>query len=199
MWKRRVRTDDGSHPSSVPWSLVGEKGRCDMVENSSTGHGPSYAQCLRAVRSSRKTLGDDRSVLAFVPQEYLTEELCEIAVSRNGEALRDVPDTMRTAALCGVAVREYGPALEYVPMQHRTKELCYAAVAEFGMALAFVPSEQLDEELVRCAVATAPMAVQFAPRHLMTEELWVFILGRHPGNARNYIPEDIEDRVIRLG
>lgn len=44
-----------------------------------------------------------------------TKELCELAVTQNGNALQYVPKELRTQELCEIAVEQNGLTLKYVP------------------------------------------------------------------------------------
>ena len=46
-----------------------------------------------------------------------TEELCKLAVKRNGEALEFVKDEFQTEEICELAVNEKGIALKFVKKQ----------------------------------------------------------------------------------
>lgn len=41
-----------------------------------------------------------------VPKEYITQELCELAVKQNGVALKWVPEELKTFELCNIAVHQ---------------------------------------------------------------------------------------------
>ena len=64
----------------------------------------------------------------YVPEEFKTPELCEIAVTSNGWALKYVPDELITPRLCYVAIKNDGTTLELVPEELRTFELCDKAI-----------------------------------------------------------------------
>ena len=71
-----------------------------------------------------------------VPKEYITQELCELAVKQNGVALKWVPEELKTFELCNIAVTNdfTGNALKYVPEELRTPRLCYVALANKWVA-----------------------------------------------------------------
>ena len=70
----------------------------------------------------------DSSMLEFVPEEFITFELCEIAVKNRGYALNYVPEELKTEELCLAAVKKDGYYLEYVPDKFKTEKICKAAV-----------------------------------------------------------------------
>ena len=71
-----------------------------------------------------------------VPKEYITQELCELAVKQNGVALKWVPEELKTFELCNIAVTNdfTGNALKYVPEEFKTYELCKVALANKWVA-----------------------------------------------------------------
>ena len=69
-----------------------------------------------------------------VPKEYITQELCELAVKQNGVALKWVPEELRTFDMCEIALN-YDPTLmQYVPEEFKTYELCKVALANKWVA-----------------------------------------------------------------
>ena len=71
-----------------------------------------------------------------VPKEYITQELCELAVKQNGVALKWVPEELKTFELCNIAVTNdfTGNALKYVPEEFKTYEICKVALANKWVA-----------------------------------------------------------------
>ena len=71
-----------------------------------------------------------------VPKEYITQELCELAVKQNGVALKWVPEELKTFELCNIAVTNdfTGNALKYVPEEFKTYELCKVSLANKWVA-----------------------------------------------------------------
>ena len=61
--------------------------------------------------------------LKFIPEEFLSEELCLAAVTRAGQALQCVPDKFKTPRVCEAAVRSDPAAIRFVPEALRTEEL----------------------------------------------------------------------------
>ena len=58
-----------------------------------------YKEHLAAVR-------DMREALEFVPKEFITQELCAIAVKEYGYALEFVPEELKTRELCEIALED---------------------------------------------------------------------------------------------
>jgi hypothetical protein len=61
-------------------------------------------------------------ILSRVPKEFITEELCEIAVS-NSDSLYLVPINLRTYKVCLAAIKHCKEAKAYIPIQHQIGEI----------------------------------------------------------------------------
>ena len=71
-----------------------------------------------------------------VPKEYITLEMCKIAVKKHGVALKWVPEELKTKEMCNIAVTNdfTGNALKYVPEEFKTYELCKVSLANKWVA-----------------------------------------------------------------
>lgn len=89
----------------------------------------------------------------FVPREFISPELCRVACSQDyGNALEYVPLRMRTEELCGIAVGRDGENLAFVPDSLKTIRICITALLDDAKNLRFIPYElypTLFEELLR--------------------------------------------------
>lgn len=68
-----------------------------------------------------------------------TEENCLLAVSLNGEALKNIPKVLHTTEICLTAVRQNGFALKHVSKKLLTVEICLAAIQNHASAINYVP------------------------------------------------------------
>ena len=124
-----------------------------------------------------------------------TEELCYVAVERNGwEALKSVPTIFQTPALFSVAVEKDGATLFYVPEHLKSLALCRLAVAKDGFALEYVPDRFKTPEICSLAVSCSGWAIQFVPDHLRTKELCITAVQNNR-NAIDYVPERLRNHV----
>jgi hypothetical protein len=90
--------------------------------------------------------------LRLLPKEYITPELCELAIKKNGWALSYVPKEFRDYNLCLEAVKNKGYALIHVLKEFRDYNLCLEAVKKNGLTLEFVPEEYKTPELCELAI-----------------------------------------------
>lgn len=121
------------------------------------------------------------AILKLIAKKYLTREVCEIAVSKNGLNLKYVPEQYRDIAMCLAAVQSDGGALGEVPerilLGDKGYEICLTAVRNdfSGRALSFVPACHLrgkeGKALCEAAVQANGYALEYVPKRLITKEL----------------------------
>ena len=143
----------------------------------------------------KNIIQQNRWALQYVPNKYITEEFYEIVVQNNGDALVGIPEEFRTKELCELAVKQNGEALFYVPYELRTKELCEMAVKQNGEALRYIPHEYKTPELCEMAVQNNGLALQFVPEYLKTSELCEPAV-RSNKDALEYVPEKFRTREL---
>lgn len=121
------------------------------------------------------------TILKVIAKKYLTREVYEIAVSKNGLNLKYVPEQYRDIAMCLAAVQSDGGALGEVPERilfgDKGYEICFTAVRNDlkGLALSFVPECYLcgkeGKALCEAAVKANGYALEYVPKRLITKEL----------------------------
>jgi Domain of unknown function (DUF4116) len=150
--------------------------------------------------------------LKFVPEDFRTPELCQIAIEQNGMALQYVPECKRTPELYRLAIERDGWALGFVPEDKKTLEICQIAVQHDGDALRYVPydlissrADALQEEslfagkslgcennktpeLFRMAVEQNGGSLYYIPKDQRTPELCRLAVEKD-GEALEYVPE----------
>ena len=129
--------------------------------------------------------------LKFIPDEYRTKELYELAVRQNGFALDYISKTLRTPKLCEIAVKSNGHALRFIPHEYKTQEICELAVKNNGDALRFVPNEYKTPELCKLAVKNNKLALHYVPEKYKSEEI-VKLAVQSNGMTLAYVPEDLK-------
>jgi len=137
------------------------------------------------------------NVLQFVPEERRTERMCFTAVSKDGYALQYVPEELRTERMCFTAVSNKGSALGYVSKELRTERMCFTAVSNNGYALQYVPEELKTERMCFTAVSKDGNALQYVPEELKTERM-CFTAVSKDGYALQYVPEELKTEQIYL-
>lgn len=129
--------------------------------------------------------------LEYIPDEFKTPELCEMAVEQNGMALNFVPEELRTYELCMLALNRDVYAVECVPYKFLTPELCEIAVQQNGKALNFVLEELKTPELCRMAVEQNGMSIFSVPEKYKTPELCRMAVKQN-GWVLEFIPDELK-------
>jgi hypothetical protein len=118
--------------------------------------------------------------LKLVPEEFKTEELCNLALNITYHALPFVDQDLITSELCEKLVSKDGFAIQVIPDEFITKELCFKA-AENGTTLSLIPSAYYSEELI----------------------LLVFKNGKHQPDINDvpskFISESLLEEYVKIG
>lgn len=141
--------------------------------------------------------------LSKIPEEFRSENVCTLAVQKDGAALRHVPMEHRSYWLCTEAVSNNGLALGYVPDEHRDYVMCSLAVESHGMALGYVPGELVTPELKalseqHLAQAQNAHVREHAREHMTTVGLKAIEGGRtdsDPGPSQAVAAANIANRT----
>ena len=75
----------------------------------------------------------DGSELKFIPEDFINEELCYVAVKQAGRALAYVPKEYINEELCEIAVTNKGNAIMWVPEEFKTYNVCYLACNDLSI------------------------------------------------------------------
>lgn len=94
-----------------------------------------------------------RDFLSLVPEEFLTEELCRVAIEKDALNLAFVPEQF-FIELFQLAVTKNADALQFVPLELYTYDLVLAAVTSVADVIRYVPLQFIDEHLFRVALST---------------------------------------------
>ena len=119
----------------------------------------------------------ERPILKVVSKRLLNEEICTIAVSKNGLNLEYVPDKYINYDMCMLAVSNNGEILRIVPDEYKNYEMCFTAVSHSNndTALEFVPENILTGEkgrlLCETAVQVNGLSIKSVPIEYFTTDL----------------------------
>lgn len=118
--------------------------------------------------------------LKLVPEEFKTEELCNLALNITYHALPFVDQDFITSELCEKLVSKDGFAIQVIPDEFITKKLSFEA-AENGTMLRLIPEEYYSEELI----------------------LLVFKNGKHQPDINDapskFISESLLEEYVKIG
>lgn len=97
-----------------------------------------------------------------IPEECITQEICDDIVKLEPRRYRMIPEQFRTKELSMYVVSVDGLLLNYVPMKHRSYELCEKAVTQNGLALKWTPKKYLqDNKLAAIAINQNTYAIRY--------------------------------------
>ncbi|MBC9934867.1 WGR domain-containing protein [Chitinophaga qingshengii] len=102
-----------------------------------------------------------------LPPQYLTQQICDIAVSRNSYDFQFVPKQFVHPAMCEIACsQDYGSALEYVPLAMRTEKVCQLAMTRDAENIRFLPLALRTEQRCRQAILSNTTYLKYVPYEL---------------------------------
>ena len=81
----------------------------------------------------------DPEVLEYVPDQFVTQEMCNEAAQSDPWVLEHVPDQYKTQKMCNEAVQSNPEMLEHVSDQYKTQKMCNEAVQSDPWVLEHVP------------------------------------------------------------
>lgn len=127
------------------------------------------------------------SDLKFVPDHYLTAEICMDAVKQNGMNIEHVPSRFMTEDIIRVAI-ENAPLASLFVRDKLTTEMWMDVVSRNGMALNYVPTALKTPELCLAAVENNPIAIDYA---VQTPSLVEFAFDKDRTSFK-YIDDDLK-------
>jgi hypothetical protein len=142
------------------------------------------ALCLAAIENSGYALESVPDKLKS--KMPLALELCEMAVKKQGKAIKYVKAAFLSSELCRVAVNQNGDAILGSPKRLRTAELWESAIGKSGYMLKYLPAELMTAELCRRALENCGYALEFVPKKFQTKELF-FIAVRQDSRALKFV------------
>ena len=92
-----------------------------------------WANIQKEAQGYLEKVEKDGSELKFVPEDFINEELCYVAVKQAGRALAYVPKEYINEELCSIAVTNKGNAIMWVPDEFKTYNVCYLACNDLSI------------------------------------------------------------------
>ena len=157
----------------VPENLKTEK-LCRIAVKKS-GDALAYVpENLKTAALCEMALNNSPYALLHIPCKFLNNKLFKIAIiGRNGQSrgymLKYIPDEFKTQELCDLAIQSMVGAIKYVPFQYMTNDMCKTVVTRFsythyldhngtlcgggyGRLLQYIPAEKQTFEICDIAV-----------------------------------------------
>ncbi|SDF49417.1 WGR domain-containing protein [Chitinophaga filiformis] len=114
-----------------------------------------------------------------VPQKYLTQRICDIAVKKDSYDFQFVPKHFMTQEMCEKACSmDYGTALEYVPLSMRTAKVCELAIGRDITNIKFVPLELRTVAFCAGAVLSDRKLSKYIP-HAQYSAVFEMLLAKY--------------------
>jgi len=144
-------------------------------------------------------LSQDGAVLeilsVFDLLDLVPDELFELAVQTNGEALAFIPYNKITERMCVNAIsaaQGSGKNLKFVPYRFRTHDICKMALDETIDSVFDIPADVMDKDM---AIIALQNGVKFRdiPQHLHSINLYEIGITKD-GETLSFVPEDLKTR-----
>jgi hypothetical protein len=125
----------------------------------------------------------------LIPEQDQNDEICLIAVNKNGLLLNHIFESKRTQLVCFTAVNQNGESIQYVPEQFLSEELYCTAVKQNAFSIQFVPKDLQIEELCIIAVNKEGLSLYYIHESKRTQ-LVCFTAVNQNGESLQYVPEE---------
>ena len=164
----------------------------------------------------RKTVQAWAPSIVYVRDEFITYELCQLAmdthdsaicgikphlltpeqyyklslqsVSKNGWNLKFIPPKIQTQELCDASIKSMCGSIRYCRDKFKTYQNCLYAVSRNGGNIEFVPRALIDEQMCWTAVYAQYVCLNLIPKEFLTQDLCTQAVESHGENVR-YVPD----------
>jgi hypothetical protein len=146
----------------------------------------------------------DFELLFLFPEEYMTDNICKLAVRYSGYALEYIPTNKKTFEICKLAIENNGIALKYVVPDTNTitpieyLKICLLAVEKTYRALEHVLADEMTPiqyyYICEIVVYKKYNALEYVKANKMTIEKYFYICDlafRHNSLLLQYVPYDL--------
>lgn len=186
-----VKANNISNQNSLFWYNMLEK----------LGKQAQTEEIVYTAVSSFDVVDSNYLILKLVAKRYLTKEVCEMSVRKNGLNLKYVPEYLRDIDMSYMAVSNNGDSLGSVPDSilcgEKGYDICCVAVRNSfnGNAVEFVPKKYLKGDKGKCicniAVRANAFAIDSIPRKFLSKELVNISLDAPVSKRQEYRNETI--------
>lgn len=133
--------------------------------------------------------------VAFIPDEFITKDMCKIAVTKKAYTLHFVPSRFKNMKLCMRSIKGYGCNLKDVPKDLINKEMCIEAVTQSAFAIEYVPKEILDKDICLAAVRNYSQIINDIPKNLIDRDIYLEAVKTN-GYILSLVPTNMIDREM---
>ena len=160
-------------------------------------------EILKKIVKAYQPKGVHNSILKLISEklpEFMTKEICVIAVKNDGASLQDVPKDYVDYEMCLSAVENCGYAIKYVPEQYLTESLIKRAVCLHPESLMDVPKQYLSEERCFEFVKDNVRSFEYIPSEFQSKRIIDFVINIDPKLIVYVSNEDLGKRYFpRIG
>ncbi len=116
---------------------------------------------------------DRPTMLLKVPDKFITQEMCDLAVKKDHELFRYVPENLRTSEMCWEVVKKNYYQIWLVPENLKTSEMFLFAIKKDinDELFIYVPEHLITPEICVSAVERNGLTIKYVPEKLKTKEL----------------------------
>lgn len=103
--------------------------------------------------------------------DMITESDYKEAVIHNPSLLRYVPDKYLTHELCWTIIKMNPYSMYYIRNDLITYDMCHYAINKYPLSLRFIPNHIINYDLVKQTIINDGKTLVHVPPHMMTQEL----------------------------
>lgn len=131
------------------------------------------------------------SILGYIPNSLLTDNMYRLAVQSNGAMIKDVPRDLINTEMCIRAVRNNSQAIEWIPKDLITQDMCTSAVFASYRVFRYIPDPYKTQEMSDFVASASPYTVEYIPERFMNPDLCLNAV-KNNGKALQYIPNKLK-------
>ena len=132
-----------------------------------------------------------------VKEDYVTDDLYELLLEKSPTSLERIPDNRKTQVMCDIAVKKDGRAIKAVPQEWKSE--FYVDAVKSGKGLYEIPEEDRTDRLCTLAVEKEASQFQYVPQDKKT---YAISLQAVDANAEmiEFVPTELvdEEMITRL-
>lgn len=148
----------------------------------------------RTPEACRTAVSECPKNIRYVPDKFVSDELCVLAIEKEPMVLESLPLARRTPLLCLKAVSLNPEAMAYVPRDTDIEGLAIEAL-EKGAGLREIPEALRTDHVCLCAVTRNGTDLQFVPQERKSREVCLEAL-RNTQVAMLYFPESVSIKEL---
>lgn len=128
-------------------------------------------------------------LIKYIPKKFMNENFYLSAVIRMDKfkcCLQYIPENYITRIMCEIAVNKQSHQLQYVPKKFKSSTLCFTAAKRDIHVLKYIEAGILSDEMYKELLDMNLNAFEYIPKHLLTDDL-LLSLARKKGCILQYI------------